>query len=182
MANYIELDTLYAYTAESKIKVWRIGAIENADGTATILAKSGLKGGSLVKHETHVKVGKNLGKANATTPYEQACKEAKAKHQKKLDKGYVTAIGQWTQLPLPMRLHQFWPTAGQKGHGHKLIYPVLGQAKLNGVHCLTKNHQTNPVFLSKTLKDYNKVLSKTPQGAQLKKPFSGTSEPPDGEI
>ena len=69
-----------------KIKVYHIG-VTSVNGHGQILTKTGLVGGKLKTHPKTIKVGKNIGKSNATTPFEQACLEAKAKWTKKKKKG-----------------------------------------------------------------------------------------------
>lgn len=69
-------------------------------------------GGTPVVTEGYTVEGKNIGRANETTPLEQAIAEAKSKVSKKLDKGYTEAQ----------------PTAGQKTtNGLGYVRPMLAQ-------------------------------------------------------
>ena len=77
--------------------------------------------------------GKNLGKSNETTPYEQAISEAESRYRKKVDQGYQTEIPTDTSkanhnalgLPKPMLAH---PIDKVK----KVEFPAWFQPKLDG--------------------------------------------------
>lgn len=74
---------------------------------------------------------KNVGKANETSPQEQAELEFDAILKKQQDKGYMRK-GQVNTGPiLPMLAQKF------KERAHKLTWPVIAQPKLNGMRMLT---------------------------------------------
>lgn len=54
--------------------------------------------GKVVRKEYQA-FAKNVGKANATTPYEQGVTEVSSKANKKIDKGYVYTVEQATEAP-----------------------------------------------------------------------------------
>ena len=81
------MKTLYKKTSTGKIQIWEIHVEGN-----TIITVFGQLGGKLQETKDVITSGKNTGKANATTPEQQAELEAEAQYQKKLKKGYVTTI------------------------------------------------------------------------------------------
>jgi len=83
--------------------------------------------------------GKNEGKANATTAYEQAVKEAASRWTKKKKSGYVEEVGQAIAGEVdsliegginPMLAHKF------SEQGHKIKFPCFAQPKLDGIRCI----------------------------------------------
>jgi len=85
---------LYKRTTSGGIQTWKISVLPLADGTAMVVTTFGLLDGKQQRQEEHIKTGKNAGKANATTPLQQAMLEATAEHKKKLDrKGYGLDTG-----------------------------------------------------------------------------------------
>ena len=74
--------------ATGKTKVWFIRAF-GRDGQGIIQTVHGYEGGKMQVNEKRIMVGKNVGKCNATTPFEQAEREARATWQKKVDSGYA---------------------------------------------------------------------------------------------
>ena len=77
-------------------------------------------------------VGKNTGRANETTPEEQAVSEAQSKLKKKLEEGYYETVdeAQGGDLILPMLAKDF------KKEEKKVQYPCFVQPKLDGMRCL----------------------------------------------
>jgi DNA ligase-1 len=106
------------------------------DGTCYIETEHGYEDGKKQLDQRYVGQGKNIGKANETTTYEQACSEAKSAHSRKKDSGYVedkskipsTSDG----LFLPMLAHRY------DKHSAKIKFPCLVQPKLDGVRMLAR--------------------------------------------
>jgi len=71
---------LYKRTTSGGIQTWKISVLPLADGTAMVVTTFGLLDGKQQRQEEHIKTGKNAGKANATTPLQQAMLEATAEH------------------------------------------------------------------------------------------------------
>lgn len=93
---------------------------------------SGLLGGK--KTETRSKcVAKNVGKANETTPEEQAIQEARSKYTDKLSKGYFATQDEAENevVILPMLAKD------AKKELAKIAYPCYIQPKLDGMRCLS---------------------------------------------
>ena len=79
----MRLNTLYSLTSKGQVQTWFIEFDQNRFRTT-----EGIKGGAMTESAWTVCNGKNLGKANETSPEDQAEKEARAKHKKKLESGY----------------------------------------------------------------------------------------------
>ena len=83
-----QLETLYKTTATGAIQTWRVD-VESDFYTVT----HGQQGGKLQTKTTFC-TAKNIGKANETTPAQQALIEATALHTKQIErKGYTLEIG-----------------------------------------------------------------------------------------
>lgn len=81
---------LFKLDSKNRIRVWSVKVKRENESSPffnyTVL--SGLLDGKLKKQVTVIKEGKNLGKANETSPNEQAVLEATSNFNKKLDQGY----------------------------------------------------------------------------------------------
>lgn len=86
--NMKEFDKLYARNSNGKINSWSIIVGMQANGFALISIEEGILNGKLTHTQQDIKKGKNLGKMNATTPFEQACNEAQSRWEKKKKQGY----------------------------------------------------------------------------------------------
>lgn len=83
----MKLEPLYAYDSSGRIKTWEVETLDKLT-KATIVVKSGLLNGKMISKSTDITNGKNIGKANQTTPLEQAYNEAQSKWEKKKKEGY----------------------------------------------------------------------------------------------
>jgi ATP-dependent DNA ligase len=83
-----EFAVLYGESSHGKRKMWQVAVIAREDGAGVIRTTHGYEDGKKVVNERAVETGKNLGRANATTPLQQAISEAKALWKKKCDAGY----------------------------------------------------------------------------------------------
>ena len=87
------LETLYKRTKKGDIQQWSVSSYDYnvpgvQDAGAAVVKHSGRFGGKLTPHEEKITKGKNIGKANETTPYEQAQTQALSDWNKKHDEGY----------------------------------------------------------------------------------------------
>ena len=143
---------LYAKDSKNRIKEWQI----SVEFPATIVVESGLHGGKHSIKKTVIKSGKNLGRKNATTPYEQAVAEALSRYKKKLDEDYCATIKEAKALEscLPMLAHKFIERK------HRLKYPIIAQRKYDGIRCMVKKLNDGTLsFRSRTGKNFGQVLS-----------------------
>ncbi len=110
------------------------------------------EGGLEQELEVEVEDGKNIGRANETTPHEQAIIEVRSKINKKIMDGYNvrSSFGVFvgmdfkvrTQCPSVMLAKKF------EDHEHKLPKIVIIQPKLDGIRCLA-NTITGELFSRK---------------------------------
>lgn len=129
------IDTLYQQNSRGKNKFWTIYVEKHNDNTASYTMEWGQVDGKIQQSTTHIKEGKNLGKANETTPHQQAMSEAKSKVEKQIDKGYVRGVpkpkSEAVGLDIrPMLAHKY------EDYAHKVKYPVFVQPKLDGCRAL----------------------------------------------
>lgn len=127
------LPTLYKKTSTGATQMWSIGVDAN-----TIIVTFGQVDGKIQRTEEVIKTGKNIGRANETTPEEQALAEATSKWEGKIKKGYVEDVSraQAGEKDIVggydcMLAHKF------SDHGHKIKYTPYAyvQPKLNGHRC-----------------------------------------------
>lgn len=126
MENKMTFPTLYKYTTTGQIQEWTIHVKGNK-----FWSVEGIKGGKLTPSEPTSCEGKNIGKKNETTPEEQAIKEAKARHQKKLDKGYNEILTSDKKFFEPMLAQSF-----EKYEHLCFTKPTFIQPKLDGLRCI----------------------------------------------
>lgn len=147
--------TLYGVSSKGVTKVWEIkvlGVDENADAVVIQVTHGQLNGKMQVSPET-IREGKNIGKANETSAYEQACLEAESKWKKQHDKNYTAqpidaGMGKITLKLLPMLAQKF------KERKKKIIWPAYVQPKLNGCRCLVEKKDGKIIFWSRKSKMY----------------------------
>lgn len=87
------LPTLFKKTTGGGTQEWRTW-VESADnGNGIICVEYGLQGGKKQILREEIKAGKNQGRSNSTTPYEQAVAEAESRWNKQKDrKGYGLTV------------------------------------------------------------------------------------------
>ena len=133
---------LHGEAVSGKMKVWSIEVMEQPNHTAIIRTTHGYEGGKIQQSDKAIQVGKNIGKANETTPLEQAMSEARAKWVKQTENGYVShqpaqpappltrgkAID--AAVPSPMLAHDY------NKRGHHAVFPCYTQRKFDGVRCI----------------------------------------------
>lgn len=84
-------EKLYGTDVKNKIKEWRIQVINQ--GTYSVMQYSyGYVDGKKTECSQNISTGKNIGKSNATTHYQQAIANAQSKWKQKIDEGYSTDI------------------------------------------------------------------------------------------
>lgn len=176
---------LYDKSSTGKIKTWEIAVFEMGK-KAEIKIKTGYVDGKIRTLTRVVDKGKNIGKVNSTTPYQQACLEAESKYKRKQDKGYVSQISQVGKKPnyLPMLAKTYY----SKNHPRvvkgevketKVILPLIIQPKLNGVRCIARKEDGVVYITSRLGKDYAPVCSKLANQLRL---VMQNTEIWDGEI
>ena len=153
MSNITRLPTLYALSSTGKIKVINYSVVLDEFGVISINNEHGYIDGKKQLDKTVISVGKNIGRANATTPHQQAIKEMNAKWTaKKLKKNYTeneSGIPDTTEKSLlPMLAHKFTERE------HDIKYPCLLQPKLDGLRCMARMVNGEVIFTSRGYKEY----------------------------
>jgi len=132
----MQLPILYGKSTLGKIKIWKAEVIKNNDEESVIRIEHGYSDGKKQEDTRPVTSGKNIGKANETTPYQQACSEARSDFNKKRDEGYAEKIEDIKEESsgffLPMLAHKW------ADHSSKIKYPAAVQPKFDGFRCLSK--------------------------------------------
>ncbi len=131
--------TLFGRSTNGKIKQWNISVLQMGDNSCYIETEHGYQGGKKQLDQRLISEGKNIGRSNETTPYEQACLEAKSAHSRKKDDGYVEDISAIPSVSdgmfLPMLAHRY------DKHSKKIKFPCWVQPKLDGVRMVAKKEK-----------------------------------------
>jgi DNA ligase-1 len=125
----MKLAKLYSRRSDKALQQWEMEIQGNKYRVA-----SGKVGGKLHTNEWTEVQGKNIGRANQTSPDQQAAAEAQSHWQKKWDSGYRETEAELTSTGVfdPMLAKQF------EDYADKLAYPVFCQPKLDGIRCIGK--------------------------------------------
>lgn len=83
-----KFETLYARNSDGNINQWLISVETLRDTTCLTHIEEGVLDGKLTETVRATKTGKNLGKMNESSPYQQACSEAESRWTKKKKQGY----------------------------------------------------------------------------------------------
>lgn len=136
-----EFPVLYKYTSKGQAQQWQVVVEKN-----TFYTIEGIVDGKLTTSLPTVCTGKNIGKANETTPFQQAELEAKAKHQKKLDKGYNEKLTTEKKFFEPMLAFEYskYPIDWEK---EKYVF---AQPKLDGLRAINNGKS----IMSRNGKEY----------------------------
>jgi DNA ligase-1 len=126
------LPVLYKKTSTGKIQQWSIETIREGNAFRIVTTRGQIDGKKNSDGGKLITEGKNIGKANETTPKDQAILEAASKWEKKKDEGYYDSIEAAQNLVkvLPMLAHDY------NKRGKSIDFPCIGQPKLDGVRCL----------------------------------------------
>ncbi len=147
-------EKLYINHSSGQAGSWEIEVTDaGAQGARIITTACKVLGGKAVEHIEFVTVGKNVGRANETTPIQQAISEAQSKAQKKMDKGYTREIPEAGQkavnslgLTKPMLAQEFKDVTA---------WPVFIQHKLDGNRCLAARVDGKVTLWSRGGKEIN---------------------------
>lgn len=132
-------DTLYINHSNGIAGSWRIILWKTPEGHGQLeMQTSKVIGGKASSKFDTISEGKNLGKANATTPMEQAQKEFVSRINKKLLKGYTKEVPvAGTKSMNSMGLDK--PMLAEKFQDFEIKqWPVAVQPKFDGNRCLAR--------------------------------------------
>lgn len=178
----MKLPPLFKRTSTGAIQYWSIMAWETEDAEGVIRTTFGHLDGKLQTTEDVVREGKNPGKSNATSPFQQASKEAEAKWTKQKKAGYVDSkedaeAGKVDDIIeggiVPMLAHRY------DKDGHKMVWPALASPKLDGLRAICQIVNGKCTLWSRTRKQIKSV----PHIVEaLEKLFPNTNKTIDGEL
>jgi DNA ligase-1 len=149
---------LYQKNNLGSIQRWKIWV----DGT-TIYTEYGQADGKLQIIQDTIKEGKNVGKSSGTTPEEQAIREAAAKHQKQVKKGYHENMGAAMRGEVDTSVVQggiepmLAPSKIYPHFASKLMWPVYVQPKLDGTRLIAILKDGTCTLWSRTRKQVNSL-------------------------
>lgn len=161
-------DTLYARNSNGKINEWS-AKVENIvhvlhttmggpGDSAKIIISEGLIDGAKTLTEIVVKTGKNIGKMNETTPFQQACNEAQSRWDKKKKQGYKSL----TDLGLGKEIRDL----ENQTHSTEYLFSILNHALPQ--NRTDENDLSKPMKAQPYFKDDNSVRISFPCFAQPK--------------
>lgn len=166
--------TLYKQTNTGKVQQWAVAVNGNA-----VVTVYGLVDG---KHQTTtdvIRIGKNLGRSNETTPPQQAELQAQQEWDGKIKEGYVPEIeiAKKTKNTLgaiePMLA---FPIEKKEKY---VVFPGIAQPKLDGLRCIAIIKDGKARLFSRTQKEYTTVPHIV---EELEDVFGGEDIILDGEI
>jgi DNA ligase-1 len=154
---------LYEQSSTGKVKHWQISVVGivkqiSKKDSAMIVVEYGAGDSKIRRSEKVITIGKNLGKSNETSAYDQAVSEAESTWNKKKDKGYVEKLSQLQdEVLLPMLAHRF------QERKHDIVFPTYIQPKLDGVRCMAKKIDEKTIkYYSRMGKEYTTLEHLTP--------------------
>ena len=130
----MNLPKLYKLTSSSKVQEWEI----STEGSDIITVQGQINGKKQCYKQT-IKKGKNTGRANETTPEQQAELEAKSKWERKHNKDYHLSIEDCKQKVKIANAGGYLPMLAHSHNKHAkrhLKYPCYVQPKLDGLRCI----------------------------------------------
>jgi len=163
-------NTLYKQGSDGTVNEWTISADKNI-----MQVVYGGVGQKLITTRKPIQ-GKNIGRANETSPEEQCIYECESKWKHKLDKGY-------TCVKTGIARGFFRPMLAQtmKTNSYNPVLIVGFQPKYNGVRCMAyRNYDNKIVLQSRNGKDYAPVCKRIARAVD--KILYDSCEALDGEI
>ena len=132
------LPTLFKQTSAGGVQMWRIWVEPQTSGSARIIRQYGLVDGKQQEQTDEIREGKNAGKKNATTPFQQACNEAEAEWTKQRDRKCYSedptgAESAAKRALAPMLAYVYADVAAKVDWT-----TAFGQPKLDGHRCLAR--------------------------------------------
>ena len=142
-------EPLFKRTSTGAVQIWQIRVEPQDDGTAIIVTTHGQVDGKQQEGRDTVREGKNPGKKNATTPYEQAIKEAESKWNEKLEReryGFTVEESDIKRMFAPMLAQSWTDKKGQlTSYAKKVNWEDKAhlhvQPKFDGHRCLIINNE-----------------------------------------
>lgn len=139
-----KFESLYGIDFRNKIKRWDI-LVEKYTDYSIMKYSYGYINGKIVECNQTISVGKNIGKKNETTHYDQAILDAQSKWNKKKDEGYSEKVIDNKEIEVNKNKISkkdkeviIYPMLAQdiNKHRQKLVFPAYIQQKLDGYRML----------------------------------------------
>lgn len=151
MSEEFKLPKLYGISKAGKIKSWKI-SIDAENINPVVEIEHGYEDGKKQVNRKTIDTGKNIGKTNETTPWQQAMSEVRSAWRKKQDKNYFIRPCKSSETLLPMLAHEYG------SRKHNIVYPCYSQPKLNGVRCFARmTEDERIVFTSRGGKGFSRL-------------------------
>jgi DNA ligase-1 len=162
----MEFPVLYKMNTQgTKWMTWKVSVLKK-EGKCIIKRVHGYEDGKTTSSEKEITKGKNIGKKNETSMYQQACNDATSMwtKQKEIQK-YCESKTEVTVRPQPMLAHSF------DKQFTKIKYPCFTQPKLDGVRMVCNGSvcisRTGKEFslepLQYIIKEINMIINEHPQ-------------------
>lgn len=130
----MDFPTLYKRSDKNKWTVWNVWVVQESPGKSLIKRRYGQENGKMTETTKGITKGKNIGKSNETTVFEQACNEARSLFNKQKDTNHYSESKreeiETVSPPSPMLAHSY------EKHSVKIKFPCFVQPKLDGVRML----------------------------------------------
>jgi DNA ligase-1 len=152
-------DQLYGLDKANRIRTWIASVEEDSEGNGVVTIQHGLLDGALQTETRVVSEGKNIGKRNETTPFQQAISETERRWKNKVEKeSYSTNVetlqsggasaseGNMTKF-FPMLAGTMITTPGKK---NSVEFPCFVQPKLDGLRCVIFRQSSDGVIVTQS--------------------------------
>jgi len=136
------LPMLYGVSRTGKVKQWEAAVQGNDDGSATIIIRSGYVGQTITERPKVVRKGKNIGKANETSPFDQAVSQIESSWNSKRDENYEP----YQMDPDNYVPRLMLPQLAKGNRKGKIVFPAYMNPKLNGICNLAEPPNVPPYF------------------------------------
>ena len=150
-----EFKPIYGLNKNGKILEWLSSIYKTSDNKIYYEIKYGQKDGKMQLSTKEYTSGKNIGKKNETTPYEQCFREVERKRKDKIEKeGYREEKEdkeenkqETIQTIFPMLAQTYNPDKPSK---KDITYPCYIQPKLDGLRCLSYVNKKTDTILNQS--------------------------------
>tara|TARA_B110000444_G_C18844154_1_gene600839 strand:+ start:1593 stop:2741 length:1149 start_codon:yes stop_codon:yes gene_type:complete len=145
-----ETPKLYATSSKGELKTWEAHVGPCSTGTSVTFTFGMQKGKKQVQRKV-ITEGKNVGRSNETTHFQQAVKEVQSKMQKKMDSGYTPDKENIKTPILPMLAHVF------EKRKQNIKYPAYVQPKVDGVRMVCSVDNGKIKMFTRKGKEFTKL-------------------------
>ena len=168
------MKTLYKQNSDGGLQEWTIAAKGNSVTTVY-----GQVGGKLQTTVDLIREGKNLGRANATTPEAQALAQAQQQYDAKLKKGYQPSMALAASTKNVLGAVEPMLAFPIEKKPKAVEFPALAQPKLDGLRCIAIIEDGKARLFSRT----QKPIATVPHiVAELEALYKGQTLVVDGEL